>query len=166
MKCSLFFAAVIMFLALAGCKPKEITPLQRKEAASVASEAQFAVTMRDYARARPLFEKATQLCPDDGEYWLGLGIMCRRLNDNSAAKAAYEKARSAYHETYDNKPAEVEALLQELYALALLGRLDEAQGLLAKAVKQHPEDSRLRAFADNKQLDRVVADPSFKEIAL
>jgi tetratricopeptide (TPR) repeat protein len=168
MKCISVLLIALTLLAVAGCKPKgkEITSLQRKEAASLVSEAQFAVTMRDHARAEPLFEKAAKLCPDDGEYWIGLGVTRRRLGNTSGAKAAYEKARSAYRDAYEAKPDEVDALFQELHTLALLGRLDEAQVILAREQKKNPTNSRLRSFAEGKQLDRLVADPGFKELAL
>ena len=155
-------------LGAVGCKPKSenITPLQRKEAASLVSEAQFALTLRDYARAEPLFEKAAKLCPDDGEYWLGLGVTRRRLGNSSGAKAAYEEARSAYRDAFKRNTNDGEALLQEVYVLALLGRVDEANSTVEKARGKHPENSRLRKFVENKQMERLVAEPGFKEIAL
>ena len=164
---------IVLFVAVAlvassGCKPKpkEITQLQRKEAASLVSEAEFAMSLRDYARAEPLFQKATELCPDDGGYWLGLGINRRRLANVKGAKEAYENARSAFREAYETDRTESEALLKEVYTLALLGRIDDATKALEKARKQDPADSRMRLFAENKQLERLVEEPSFKEIAL
>ena len=38
--------------------------------------------------------------------------------------------------------------------------------LLEKAQKDHPDDRALGAFVDGKQLDRILADPAFKDIAL
>ena len=163
--------ALIVSLAVlgaVGCKPKseDITPLQRKEAASLMSEAQFAMTLRDYTRAEPLFEQAAKLCPDDGEYWLGLGVTRRRLSNTSGAKAAYEKARAAYRDAFEKDSNDSEALLQEVYVLALLGRVDEANSTMEKARKKHPENTRLRLFVENKHMDRLMAEPGFKEIAL
>jgi tetratricopeptide (TPR) repeat protein len=164
---------VILFVTFAlltgaGCKPKpkNIPPLQRKQAASLVSEAQFAVTMRDYARAEPLFEQAAKLCPDDGEYWLGLGVTRRRLGNVSGAKAAYEKAQSAFHDTYLIDSNRSDALLQELQVLALLGRTDVAIATLEKARKKNPGDVPLRKFEESKQLERLKDDPNFKELAL
>ncbi|MEO7598164.1 MAG: tetratricopeptide repeat protein [Opitutus sp.] len=158
----------LTLLATSACKPraKDIAPLQRKEAASLASEAQFAVVMRDHARAEPLFEKAAKLCPDTGEYWLGLGVARRRQNNTSGAKAAYEKARSAYHDAYAIDPTQTEALMQELYVLCLLGRKDDAQKIFDQAFRKHPTDTRLRSFSESKQLDRLLADTSFKDLAV
>ncbi len=168
MKCIPVLLIAVILLVTAGCKPKPkvIPSLQRKEAANLVGEAQFAVTMRDHARAEPLFEKAAKLCPDNGEYWFSLGVTRKRLGNPSGAKAAYEKARSAYHDAYEIDRNQSDALLQELYVLALLGKVDEAHAVLEKAQKKDPANVRLRSFAESKQLDRVIAEPGFKEMAL
>jgi tetratricopeptide (TPR) repeat protein len=150
----------------AGCGRKEITSLQRKEAANIASEAQFAFTLRNYARAEPLLIKATALCPDTPEYWQSLGVVRRRLDNRAGAKQAYEQMRDAARDQYKADDKKTEALLQQVYALALLGRADDARSLLEKAQKNHPDDRALGAFADGKQLDRILANPAFKDIAL
>ena len=82
------------------------------------------------------------------------------------AKEAYEEARSAFRDAYEADRTDSELLLKEVYALALLGRIDDATTTLDKARKKAPEDSQLRMFAENKRLERLVAEPSFKEIAL
>jgi Flp pilus assembly protein TadD len=155
-------------LTTVGCKPKPegISPLSRKQAASLVSEAEFAISLRDYARAEPLFEEAVKLCPDDGEYWLGLGVTRRRAGDMSGAKKAYEKARSAFRDVYEREATQTEALVQEVYVLALLGRMDEAKATLEKARKKDPADARLRLVAENKQLEEMISQPAFKELAL
>ena len=150
----------------AGCGRKEITSLQRKEAANIASEAQFALTLRDYARSEPLLTKATTLCPDTPEYWQSLGAVRRRLDNRSGAQQAYEQMRDAARDQYKRDDKNSNALLQQVYALALLGRADDARSLLEKAQKDHPDDRALGAFVDGKQLDRILADPAFKDIAL
>lgn len=164
---------VLISLALAlvlagGCKPKpkEIPALQRKEAANLASEAQFAVALRDYARAEPLFEKAAKLCPDQGDYWVNLGVARKRQGNTAGAKQAYESARQAFHDAFAFDEKNTDAALQEVYALALLGRVDDARKALERARKQVPDDREIRLFIENKQLDRVLEDPAFKDIAL
>src|SRR5687768_14355907 len=168
MKSTFVLVGMIAMFAAAGCKPKpeDITSLQRKEAASLVSEAQFAINLRDYARAEPLFEKAAKLCPDDGEYWLGLGVTRRRLGNLPGAKAAYEKARSAYGDKFKRDSKNTDALLQEMYVLALLGRSDDANKLMEKVRKKDPENPSFRSFTENKKMERLLAEPSFKEIAL
>ena len=161
-----FLLLLLSAVFTAGCGRKEITSLQRKEAANIASEAQFALTLRDYARAEPLLTKATALCPDTPEYWQSLGVVRRRLDNRSGAKQAYGQMRDAARDLYKSDDKNSNALLQQVYALALLGRADDARSLLDKAQKNHPDDRAIGAFADGKQLDRILADPAFKDIAL
>jgi tetratricopeptide (TPR) repeat protein len=163
----LLLVAAALLLA-AGCKPKpkEISTLQRKEAANLVSEANFAVTLHDYARAEPLFEKAAKLCPDTGDYWVGLGITRRRQGDTSGAKDAYKSALAAYRDAAELKPDDSAPRLQEIYVLALLGRADDARAALERARKKLPASRDLREFDESHQLDRLLADSGFKEIAL
>ena len=50
-----------------------ITPLERDKAANDMSEANFALTLKDWGRAEGLYAKATELCPDEGDAWVSLG---------------------------------------------------------------------------------------------
>ncbi len=160
--CLLAFAAAIT----AGCGRREITDLQRKEAANLASEAQFALTLRDYPRAEPLLAKATELCPDSSQYWQTLGMVRRKLGNRSGATAAYGHMLDEARAQYRRDSAATDALLQQVYALALLGRVDDARDVLAKARQAHPEDRVLGNFVDSGQFDRILNDPAFKDIAL
>src|SRR5271167_4308911 len=83
-------------LALCGCHRKKITTLERDEAANMMSEADFAVTMKDWGRAEGLYAKAVGLCPDDGNAWVNLGIARMRLDNRAGARTAYKAALSAY----------------------------------------------------------------------
>ncbi len=150
----------------AGCARKEITGLQRKQAASLASEAGFAVTLRDYARAEGLLVQAVAVCPDTSDYWFNLGTVRRRLDNRSGAKEAYEEGLKAVRESYQHDPQNSPLLLQQVYVLALMGRVDEARSVLAQARKDHPDDRNLRIFVESGALDRMLADPGFKEQAL
>lgn len=159
--------AVAVF-AVSGCgkKHKEITDLERKQAANLASEAQFAATIRDYARAQGLFAQAAELCPDTGAYWLSLGSMQMRLSQRDQARDAYERALTAFEEAADRNKDDSEPALQQLYVLALLGRVDDARSRQTKLLARYPNDRDVRAFVENKSLDRLVSDPSFKTFAL
>lgn len=163
---------VVVLLALPllfiGCKPKpkDIPPMQRKEAALLVSEAQFAITTRDFARAEPLLDKATKLSPDTGDYWLNLGVARRRLGNKSGAKSAFDSALTAFQNAYKLDAKQSDALLKQIYVLALLGRPEEARRTLEKARKTAPDDRSIQAFADGKELDQLLQDPSFKEVAL
>lgn len=162
---ALFFALV--FLLAAGCGPKQpaISDLQRKQAAALVSEAEFAVALRDYTRAEGLFREATELCPDNGSYWLQLGTTSKRLNKTAEAKKSYEQAAKAYAAAYKTNAADPSPVLRQVYAYALLGRTDDARALLRKVRKAHPKDEEIQGF-DEATLDRMMADPGFKAMAI
>lgn len=169
MKTASFRFLLLLFLGATlavGCARKEITALQRKEAATLVSEAQFALTLRDYARAEPLLAKAAAICPDNTAYWQTLGAVRRRMDNRAGAKEAYGKMLDAARDQYRRDAKNTDGVLQEVYALALLGRVDDARAALAKARKNHPDDRALIAFVDGKQFDRILEDPTFKDQAL
>jgi tetratricopeptide (TPR) repeat protein len=167
-KSKLIVLIAVTLLAFGGCKPKaaDITSLQRKEAANLVSEAQFAMSLRDYARAEGLLVKATALEFDNGNYWVSLGSMRVRLGQRPAAKKAYESALGAFEAAYSRDSKLTQPYLQQVYALALLGRVDDARKLLAKIEQKHADDPSVRAFLQGKQLDAMVKSALFKEIAL
>jgi Flp pilus assembly protein TadD len=169
MKRSLFVLTAALALAATGCKPKvsskEITSLQRKEAANLVSEAQFAVQVRDLPRAEGLYAKATALCPDDAKYWVDLGALRVRMGNKGGARSAYKSALEAY-ETLGADGTDPQPLLQQVYVLALLGRPDDARNVLAKAQKKFPDHRAVKGFTDGGQFEKMIADPRFKEIAL
>jgi tetratricopeptide (TPR) repeat protein len=160
-------AAALLFGA--GCKPrpKEVTSLQRKEAASLASEAQFALSVRDVARAEATLARAVTLCPDAGDYWLELGRCRVQLGKRDAAKDAYKSALAAYEDEAARDAANrASALLRQIYVLALLGRADDARSLLAKTQKDLPNNRDVRVFVEERQLEQLLASAAFKEVAL
>jgi len=164
---SLLLAALVL-LSAAGCKPKvrHSTDFERKQAANLASEAQFAITLRDFARAEPLLDKAAQLCPDVPDAWLQLAAVRVKMGEKARARPAYEAGLKALRAAYAEDPKLFEPRLQEVYVLALLGRVDDARDALTKAQKALPDNRQIRGFIDAKQLDRILADPNFKELAL
>lgn len=165
MKRLLATVVVLLLLGLtAGCGPK-ITPLQRKEAASFESEAQFASTMRDWARAEELMAKATALCPDNGEYWLNLGSFRRRLDNLNGARSAYESAVKAYGAAYKANPSNPQPLMQQIYVYSLLGKPKDALKALRQVHEDHSDKSGVRNFTE-ENLERMREDPGFKALAL
>ncbi len=162
-----FLTTVVVLLLLgftAGCGPN-ITPLQRKEAANFVSEAQFATTMRDWARAEELMAKATKLCPDNGEYWLNLGSVRRRLDNLNGARSAYESAVKAFDATYKHDPRNPQPLMQQIYVYSLLGQPKDALKALKRAHEDHSDKAAVRDFTE-EHLERLRQDPGFKELAL
>jgi TolA-binding protein len=89
-----------------------------------------------------------------------------RQNNRSGAKDAYEHALEAYADEADARKTDPDPWLKQAYALALLGRVDDAHALLEKTAKRFPDNRNVRTFIEAKQLDRILAEPSFKDIAL
>jgi tetratricopeptide (TPR) repeat protein len=89
-----------------------------------------------------------------------------RLGRKPAAKAAYESALHAYEEAYALEPKSAQLYLQQVYLLALLGRMPEARSVLAEIQKKHGADPEVRSFVQSRQLDTMAQSPQFKEIAL
>lgn len=145
---------------------KEITSLQRKEAENLVTEADFAVSIRDLARAEGLLTKAVALARDTGDFWVNLGSVRMRLGNREGAKSAYESALGAYKQAAKAENAGGSPMLQEVYVLALLGKVDAARKLLDEAQKKFPADPGVRVFVQEKHLDQLLSDPKFKQISL
>ena len=167
-KIVLYFAGLLGILAFAGCQPKSdsITSLQRKEAAGLISEAEFAVTIRDLNRAEKLLTKASALEFDNGKTWITLGTIRVRLGRRPAATLAYESALQAYEDAYKLQPKSAQLYLQQVYILVLLGRVAEARSLVVEIQKKHGADAEVRTFVQSRQLEEMLKSPQFKEIAL
>lgn len=163
--------ATLLLLAASGCGPQhqfQVTELQRKEAAHHASEAQFALTLRDYTRAEASLARATALAPDDGKLWVNLGGARVRLGDRDGAKQAYLSALKAYEAAFHNQLSQTDPdpLLRQAYVLALLGRKADALKTVTKAAQQFPNHRAVKRFIEEKELERLADDPAFKEMAL
>ena len=159
-------AAALIFGGGCGGGKKPITELQRKEAAHLAAEAQFALTMRDYARAEAALAKAAAECPDTGTYWISLGGARMRLGNRAGAKSAYQAGLKAYEIEAGQNPTLAEPWLKQIYVMALLGRLDEGRKLIEVTAKRFPGDRGVRLFVEEKQFDQMLADLGFKQEAL
>ncbi len=155
-------------LAGSGCRGKgrEISELHRKEAAHLASEAEFALNLKDWTRAEGLMTQVVKLSPDRGAYWVSLGSLRARLNNRSGARDAYKGALEAYEEEARVNARDFDPWLQQVYVLALMSRVDDSRKLLDKVAKRFPEDRNVRAFVEGKQFEAMLADPLFKQMAL
>ena len=158
---ALVLAAVAV---LAGCRAREITKLQRDEAANVVSEAEFALTMKDWPRAEGLYAKATALTPDQGETWVRLGVVRVRMKNPSGAKDAYKSALAAFEDDFKRHPDRTASVIRSATILVILGREAEARSVVDKAYAKSPDDRRLRSFIEMKGVDKIIADPGLKEI--
>lgn len=149
-------------LAVAGCGRPKITETERQEALLAASEASFASNLKDWKRAADNFAKAADLCPDNGDYWLKLGLMRVRADDRPGARAAYKKALGAYKDAFAQNPADTSPVISQAYILVLLGQADRAREVLAKGSAKRPDDPRLKTFIERRALDNMIADPNTK----
>jgi tetratricopeptide (TPR) repeat protein len=165
---SYWIAAVLAVgVGLAGCGPSGRVPTarERQEAAQLAGEAQFAVTIRDWSRAEKLFLQATAV-HGDGAYYLGLGAVRVRQGNRAGAKDAYQAAMRACEFDAQQNPKDPEPWIRHAYVLAILGRVAEGREVLARADKKFPDNRRLRSFLDGKQFETMIGSPGFKESAL
>lgn len=161
----LFIIAFVAALTASGCGKKEISSIDRRQAATMVSEANFAMSVRDWSRAEGLFAQAVKLCPDTPEYWLALGTARRRLNDKPGAQTGYEETLKLVKQTYKKSPNPALGL-QQVYLYALLGKVDDARSTVTKVQADFPNDPAVRAFVENKQLDQILTAPEFKDLAL
>jgi Flp pilus assembly protein TadD len=158
----LVLAAVVL---IAGCRQRESTTLERQEAANVISEAEFAVTMKEWPRAEGLYVHATELCPDQGQTWIGLGVVRMRQHNPDGAKSAYKSALSAYKEEFRRNPANTGLVASVASVMVILGRADDARAFVEKARANNPDDRFLRNFVEMKGVDKIIADPGVKEVS-
>lgn len=162
---SWLLVGLLFFSSGCGAKRKVVTERDRKEAAALASEAQFAMSVREWSRAEGLLAKAVQLVPD-GDLYLTLGSARVRMNDRSAARDAYRMALKLYEDEAARDTTRSDPWLKQIYVLALLGRPDDSRATAVKALKKFPNDARVKSFSDPKQFERMVGAPSFKDMAL
>ena len=167
MRMGVIFCGALLFAATSGCGAKRKVPTERerKEAALYASEGQFALNMKQWPRAEENYLKAAQASPE-GNYYLSLGLARLRQNKRSEAKAAYEEAVRAFADDAVRAPDFSEAWLRQAFVLAALGRMDESRAVIAGAAKKFPHDAKVRALADPKAFEQMIAAPNFKEVAL
>ncbi|HEY1848814.1 MAG TPA: hypothetical protein VGG37_06395 [Opitutaceae bacterium] len=156
--------AVLAAIA-SGCHRHEITQHDRMEAANAASEAEFAVSIKDLPRAEGLYVKAVALCPDDAETWIRLGVVRVQLHEGDGARKAYKSALEAFKDDFSKNPTHTASVMRAATVLVILGRPEEARSLVDKAYAKVPDDRRLKAFVEDRGLDRIMADPGVKSIS-
>ncbi len=157
-------AAVLLF---AGCskQPAEVPKAVAAEAALLAEEAKFAMSIRENTRAEELMERALKLRADRPEYWVTLGMALRKQDKKDAARKAYNKALALHVARYkaDQKPEE---LAEQAFVLGLLGKTDDALKLLQKGLEDHSDSDHMKRMADPRGLPRTFQTADFKALAL
>lgn len=163
---SALFAAVFLLVA-AGCSkaPKEVSDSVKAEAATLISEAQFAMSIREFSRAEELIQKAIKLREDVPEYWVTLGMVRRKQDNKSGARSAYEEALDLHTDRY-NAEKKPEELAQRAFVMGLLGKTDEALKLLEAGMKEYPDSPVMKKMADPRGLPATFKRAEFKELAL
>jgi tetratricopeptide (TPR) repeat protein len=160
------FVCVTVLLA-AGCskKVKEVPEVTKMEAATLISEAQFAMSIREYGRAEELIQRAIDLTDEVPEYWVSLGMTRRKQDNTDGARKAYKRALELHKERYEEskKPEE---LAQQAFVLALLGKTDEALKVLENGLKQYPDSPAMKKMADPRGLPSTFQRAEFKELAV
>jgi tetratricopeptide (TPR) repeat protein len=161
-----FITSALVLAVGVGCSPrKQVTERDRKEAAVLVSEAQFALTVREWPRAEGLLAKAVQLAPQ-GDYYLTLGAARLRQGNRAGTKQAYEAALKEYEiEAARNKTAP-EPWLKQAYVLALLGRKDDSRALISKAAQRFPNEAKVRALLEPAEFEKMITSRNFKDSAL
>ncbi len=152
---------------MGGCKgePKAVSERDAKEAAVFASEAEFAMKVREWARAEEQLAKAVKLAPDP-IYYHNLGMARMRQKNRAGAKEAYQAALDLCDRLAAANKGSADPWVKKVYLLALLGRVDDARALVKKIDKDFPTDRAVRALVDAKRLEEFIASPTFKEVAL
>lgn len=155
-------------LMAGGCKdkPKEVSVAARAEAAQHASEADFAVQVREYERAEGLFAKATELDAPEPRYWLQLGAVRKRLGNTSGARAAYEQARRVLQTAYKKDKKSPGPLFAQMEVCLLLGQPDEAKKVYDRLLHDHPDDRDVKNFAEKKMFEQLLVDQNLKAMGL
>jgi tetratricopeptide (TPR) repeat protein len=168
MKKSLLLGLALLACVAAGCKdkPKEVPKAVRAEAAQNASEGEFAMQIRDYARAETLFAKSVELDKMVPQYWIQLGAARKRQGNTSGARKAYEEARDICRAEIKRDKNASGFRFIEMEVCLLLGKPDEAKKLLETAKRDLPDDPTMRQFVESNALDRMSADPELKAVGL
>jgi tetratricopeptide (TPR) repeat protein len=161
-RAALLTAAV---LALAGCHRREITKLERDQAASILSEAEFAVTLKEWPRAEGLYIQALTICPDEGDAWVNLGMVRMHEDNHDGARAAYKSAVSTFDDALSRNSADTKSAIHRAYVLLILGRADDARAGIEKARAANPNDELIRDFAERHGVDKMLEDPALKSLS-
>ena len=125
--------------------------------------AEAAATAKNTDGALKEFTLATQARPDDFNAWANIGILNQNAGKGAEAEAAYRKAIAL-------KAPDPKALASVQSNLALLllpeNKIDEAQALLAQAIRNDPTNARYpynQGLAYEKQNKTADAIASYKQ---
>ncbi len=89
----------------------------------------------DYQAAVQAFQEALTFTPNDANLWLWLGAAQKKLGDNAAAEASFNRARQLTSSTLD-------FYIQRGYVFSAAGLLDDALADINAALALDPEEPR------------------------
>ncbi|MFZ9746001.1 MAG: tetratricopeptide repeat protein [Opitutaceae bacterium] len=163
----LFIALGVAGLSGCGESPADYARRAR-EAELLATEATFALNLRDWPRAGQTLARATELDPGRADLWLSLGSVRVRTGEVAEARQAYLKALRGFERAADAAAAKTDPgpTLEQIRVLALLGRMAEARALFAELPRRFAGHPRVRAFIEAGGVDQMTADPAFRAMAL
>jgi tetratricopeptide (TPR) repeat protein len=160
---SLVFIALLLALVACNRKEVEVSSVARAEAMHLATEAQLQTRLRDYAEAEKSLARAVELDPTVSDYWSALGRNRALKGDKSGAKKAYKRELELCEKEAEKSPKDAEAQLTQLRPLVLLNRVGEARKLIEKISREHPDNAELKRLAENKEFEKMIADPQIQE---
>jgi Flp pilus assembly protein TadD len=130
----------------------------------LAADGAAALNADDFERAQSLLGEATRLNPQFAEAWVGYGMASVRLGQLEEARTAYERALVLHQAQHQKNPTDANPVLQQIFLLVLLGQPAEAEILLQRARREHPNDPQLArldaAFATATEDWRELAVPA------
>ena len=138
----------------------------RVEAANLSSEADFALQLKDFARAEKALARAVELDPQVLVYWVDLGVSRRRLGNVNGARAAYQKALGICEDQLRKNAKDANVILAQIRVLVLMNKANDAKKLLEKARQDLPNDHDIQSFWKTKVLDQMLVDPELKQYIL
>lgn len=167
---------LLVLWALAGCgrndtakkqepgEPKAVSKRVAAEAENHASDAAFAVQIKDFSRAADSLAKAVKLRDDIPDWWFSLGTLHKKLGQNGEAKSAYKRALGLHEDRYEstNDPADI---IAQIYVLMVLDREKDARSLLEKGRRRLADHPQLREFESQKGIDALRRIPRSRIIA-
>ena len=167
------FLASLLALTLAGCggkpkdnsaagQPKEVSKAVAAEAETNASDAVFAMQIRDFARAEKGWKRALDLRPDIPEWWESYGTVQKRLGKTGDARSAYKRALGLWEQRYETT-SDPQFGLHQIFSLVLLDRVDEARRLSERLAKKHPTDPLIKNFTERRGMEQLLADPDMRQ---
>lgn len=146
----------------AASQPKEVSRAVAAEAETNASDAVFAMQVRDLQRAEKGWTRALELRPDIPEWWESCGTVQRRLGKTGDARSSYKRALAIWEMRYE-ATSDPQFGLHRIFTLVLLDRVDEARRLSEKLGKLHPKEPLIRNFVDNRGMEQLLSDPDMKQ---